>query len=231
MHTLKNRKNFRENYNSTIFTKIYKTNGWGGKHGELYSGSGSYNEMINGYVKSVSEFAIKYQLKDIVELGCGDFNVSGKILKYLDEAGFMYNYTGYDVVKPLIKKNNELFGNDKIKFFCKDGSSGIIKPGGILIIRQVLQHLNNRAIYQITKKFDNYSYIVVSEHQPSERYAGSIKPNIDKQTNGSIRLPMHSGVYLDKSPFNCTILELLNSIPESVHGRDAAINTFIVKGK
>ena len=231
MRTLKGRKNYRENYNCSIFTKIYKNNDWGGEPNEFYSGPGSHHPLIHGYVQEVGDFIIKNQLKDIVEIGCGDFNIGEKVLKHLDSAGTDFTYIGYDVVKPLIRRNREMFGNERTKFICKDASSGIIKNGDVLIIRQVLQHLNNRAIQQIIKKFNNYRYIIVSEHQLAEHYGNRIRPNIDQVTSASIRLHMSSAIYLDKPPFNCNIIGRLYSIPEPAYGLEAAINTFIIKRK
>ncbi len=231
MKTITKKKGFRDLYNSTIFSKIYKNNGWGGKKGEFYSGTGSYSPAIKGYTKTVADFIVDNKIETIIEIGCGDFNVSSNILKILDETGHDYNYVGYDVVKPLIARNTSLYGSSKIAFSCKDSCAGKIKDGDLLIIRQVLQHLNNRAIKQIVDKFKNYKYVIFTEHQPSEKYGDLIVPNKDQDTGVSIRLRYKSGVYLDKAPFNCNIDSKLYAIMEWVYGFEGYINTFLIKGQ
>jgi hypothetical protein len=223
------KKEFRDLYNSTIFSNIYQKNAWGGKKGEFYSGAGSHNAFIDGYIKVVRDFILENDIHDIIEIGCGDFNVSNGILTALDAVKYDYNYTGYDVVKPLIARNRSLFGSTKITFVCKDSCVGNIKSGDLLIIRQVLQHLNNNSIKQVVAKFPNYKYVVFTEHQASEKYGSLITPNKDHITGKETRLAKRSGVYLDKEPFNCPIDRKLFIIPEWVYGLEAFINTYLIK--
>lgn len=215
-------------YNSTIFTEIYKRKFWGQGEKPFYSGTGSYNPLLKGYIDAVENFIISHDINSIVEIGCGDFNVTSKILKRLDTRNYPYHYLGYDVVKPLIKYNCDVYGKDHVKFTCKDSCTGILKKGDLLLIRQVLQHLRNKSIQQIVKKFKDYRFIIVTEHQPSEE--NLTIPNLDKNTDADIRMGRGSGVYLEKEPFNCEILSLMYMMPEYSHGRRASINTFLIKG-
>jgi SAM-dependent methyltransferase len=228
MKTLSKKTDFKALYNSTIFSNIYKKNSWGGKKGEFYSGTGSHNYSIPGYSKVVSDFILKNEVFEIIEIGCGDFVVSNTMIKALDDAKYDYAYTGYDVVKPLIARNKKLFGSSKVNFICKDSCTGLIKAGDLLIIRQVLQHLNNRSIQQIVNKFKNYKYIIFTEHQASEKYGDLIVPNLDQSTGVSIRLRFKSGVYLEKAPYNCEIDSKLFEISQPIYGLHAFINTFLI---
>lgn len=229
MKVKKKKIEYKDLYNSTIFSEIYKNNGWGGQKGQFYSGPGSHNYFIKEYVKVVANFIVENSLYNIVEIGCGDFNVTNGILDKLDKKDYVYKYTGYDVVKPLIERNNTLYGSPKVNFVRKDSCVGTIKGGDLLIIRQVLQHLNNKSIKQIVDKFKNYKYIIFTEHQASEKYGEVIKPNIDQSTGGSIRLRFNSGVYLENEPFNCSIHSKLFAINERIYGLDAYINTYLIK--
>lgn len=217
-------------YNSTIFSIIYEINAWGGKQGEFYSGSGSHNGQIAGYAKAIYDFILKNGVHEIIEIGCGDFNVTNKILALLNETQYDFQYTGYDVVKPLIKRNISNYASSKINFVCKDACTGILKGGDLLIIRQVLQHLSNRSIKQIINKFKNYKYILVSEQQIADRYEGVITPNMDKETNQKTRIENNSAVYLDKEPFNCKMNDLIFSIPfpETSYEFATNINTHLI---
>lgn len=229
MKTTTKKKEFKELYNSTIFSKIYQKNGWGGKRGEFYSGPGSHNFFIKGYSKVVADFILENNIKSIVEIGCGDFNVSGGILTILNENNHDHTYIGYDVVKPLIARNQSLHGSSKVSFVRKDSCTGTIKNGDLLVIRQVLQHLNNKSVQQVVDKFKNYKFIIFTEHQPSEKYGDIIRPNINQDTGGSIRIRYKSGVYLEKEPFNCKIKSMLYSMPQSIYGLEASINTFLIE--
>jgi hypothetical protein len=216
-------------YNSTIFEIIYEINAWGGKKGEFYSGTGSHNPEILGYAKIVANFIEHYNINQIVEIGCGDFNVTNTILDLVDQKNKDYTYIGYDVVKPLIERNKKMYESPKIKFKCKDSCTGIIKGGDLLIIRQVMQHLNNKSIMQIVEKFKNYKYIIFTEHQLSEKYNDTTVPNNDKNTDAATRLHFKSGVYLEKAPFNCTVHSKLYSFPEPINEIEASINTYLIK--
>ena len=88
--------------------------------------------------------------------------------------------------------------------------------------------LNNKSIKQIVDKFKNYKYVIVTEHQPSEKYGDTIKPNIDQISSAENRLRFKSAVYLEKSPFNCKINSKLFSILEWVYGLEAYINTYLI---
>ncbi len=228
MKKLIKKQDIRESYNSTIFTGIYKKNVWGGIKGEFFSGPGSHNAYIEGYANVIADFIKKNDVYDIVEIGCGDFNVSNSILNKLNSVKHIYSYVGYDVVKPLVSRNNFIFGSSAVRFICKDSSTGKIKGGDLLLIRQVLQHLNNNSIKQIVQKFKNYRYIIVTEHQASEKYGNLIKPNIDQPAGESIRLRFKSAVYLDKDPYNCNVDSKIFEIPQWIYGMEAFINTYLI---
>lgn len=225
----RNRIKYQELYHSTIFSEVYKKNAWGGKKGEFYSGTGSHNPQVKDYSKTIALLIQSNQIFSIVEIGCGDFNVTNTILSFLNANNYNFSYLGYDVVKPLIKRNKSLYLSSNVKFICRDSCNGKIAGGDLLIVRQVLQHLDNKSIKKIIEKFNDYKFIIISEHQPSDRYGDSIIPNQEKKTDASNRVMFRSGVYLEKEPFNCKINALIHSIPERLFGLDASINTFLIK--
>lgn len=214
--------------NSQIFSKIYEHNHWGGLKGEFYSEPGSHSPLIAGYVKTVVTYILSNNIKSIVEIGCGDFNVARLVLHSLDNAKHEYSYIGYEVVKDLVDRNNGLFGTSSIKFEFKDACTEQIAHGDLLIVRQVLQHLSNESIMQIVEKFKNFKYILVSEHQADERYGKYIIPNRDKQTSAGIRLNFRSGVYLEHPPFNCKISRPIYSMNVNTGEIISSVNTYLI---
>ncbi|TDQ08440.1 hypothetical protein [Pedobacter metabolipauper] len=221
--------NLDHSQNAAIFTKVYQENYWGGKKGEYYSGCGSHSRFIPGYARTIAEFIIKNNIRSIVEAGCGDFHVSSQILSLLHEQEYGYNYLGYDVVAPLIIRNTASFGSQCVKFQFKDACKDDIAAGDLLLVRQVMQHLNNHSILQLLQKFHHYKFVIFSEHQASAKYEEMIVPNLDIQTGAHIRLSFNSGVYLEKEPFNCKIDSLLHTINEEIGGLEAGINTYVIK--
>lgn len=75
-----------------------------------------------------------------------------------------------------------------------------------------MQHLSNQDIKKVLKKLKQYDYVIITEHQPTSEDA---RPNLNKIAGASIRLDMNSGLYLDKTPFNEKIRELLTIYPET----------------
>ncbi|MCX2431631.1 class I SAM-dependent methyltransferase [Pedobacter sp. GR22-10] len=219
---LANRRNHEH-----IFTEIYKFKLWEAGQGEYYSGSGSHNPNIKEYVKIVGNLIKKMSFYNLVEIGCGDFFVTQSLLRSLDKLGCSYRYTGYDAVPSLIEKNIAEFQNKNVQFTCKDCAKQDIYSGDLLIIRQVLQHLDNRSILKILGKFPKFKAILVTEHQPSDIYGDLVKYNLDKTTNANIRVGNLSGVYLDKEPFNYSKGSVLHSFYAPFNGIEAFINTYL----
>lgn len=190
-----------------IFSDIYKNKKWGTDNkSKFYSGSGSDDEHSVQYVKVISDFIKHYNIKTVVDLGCGDFRIGKKITQVNQ-----IEYIGVDVVEDLVKSNNKNFKENNIQFLYKNIVRDKIPDGDLCLCRQVLQHLSNNDIKTILNKCKKYTYFIVTEHLPSK--PGN-EPNIDKQPDASIRYYSGSGVYLDKPPYNQKIEELLSVYPE-----------------
>ena len=150
-------------------------------------------------------------IRNIVDLGCGDFWIMRHVLGTLSKTGYNFFYTGIDVVEDLINYNAARFRHPNIKFLCMDAAEEPLPDGDILIVRQVLQHLNNADIKKILSKTSKFKFLFITEHiydAPDAIY------NIDKQTNESIRLNYRSGIYLEHAPFNLKNVIHLLKIPQ-----------------
>lgn len=192
-----------------VFTEVYKKAKWGGAKGEYSSGLGTINdEIVAPYVRQIKEEASRrsFQGLTFVDLGCGDFSVGSQLLPLCS------TYTGIDIVEPLIKRNQEMYGNSTTQFTHLDIVNDELPNGDVCFIRQVLQHLSNQQIKQVLEKMDKYQWVFVTEHLPSEN--DITKPNIDKVHGEDIRLFDNSGVDLSSPPFEIpkeqltTILEV-----------------------
>lgn len=182
-----------------VFSDIYRNKEWGGE-GEFFSGSGSHTEhIITPYIDLLTNLIIDNKIRKIVEIGCGDFYVMQKVLANMRTEDI--SYIGIDIVKDLIEYNQRNFSRDTIQFTCMDASSEdtILPIGDMLIIRQVMQHLNNNAIRTIMEKSNKFHYVLVTEHI----YEGEDAVyNLDKPVNSGIRLMKKSGVYIEEEPYS-----------------------------
>lgn len=214
-----------------VFTEIYQKNKWGGAPGEFCSGSGTVNkQIVSPYITMISEKAYSEGFKGLtfIDLGCGDFRVGEQLLPLCS------NYIGVDIVKPLIDRNQEKYGNAATRFTHLNIVEDELPNGDVCFVRQVLQHLSNQQIMAVLQKFKNYKWVFITEHYPTDNVA--IKPNLDKVHGSDIRLYENSGVYLEKPPFGLPphALKQVLEVPVVDIGKandQGVIRTFLYKPK
>lgn len=202
--------------NSEIFSAIYAKGEWSRPiDGEKFnSGTGSHNEkIIVPYINTLIQLLTNNNIRNIVDIGCGDFWIMRNVLGTLAKNNYNFFYTGVDVVAELINYNAAHFRHPNIRFICRDAAADDepLPDGELLIIRQVLQHLNNADIKKILAKTTNFKFMFITEHiydAPDAVY------NVDKPTDNSIRLRHKSGIYLEHAPFNCKNIVHLLKVPE-----------------
>lgn len=147
------------------FNRKYKTKGWGDNKDPDYKGSSgegsklSYN--IDTYVPFLKHFINTYNIKTIVDLGCGDFVCGRAIYDGLD-----VNYIGYDTYGDVIKSNSHNFSKPKFTFVHLDFYSykERLVGGDLCIIKDVLQHWSLDTIYTFLDYITTrrmYKYILI----------------------------------------------------------------------
>lgn len=191
--------------NAQIFSAIYAKKQWG-DDGEYCSGSGTINGKITDrYVQEISPI-IRVSKGRVVDIGCGDFRIGQRLF-----ANLQVNYVACDVVPELIAHHhNNYKGIENLEFVTLDAARDELPDGEIALVRQVLQHLNNRDIHKILKKLHKYKTVVITEHHPYICKAY----NADKFTGSRVRMENGSGVYLDQAPFQVVgQLRLLFEVP------------------
>ena len=126
------------------FTKVYENNIWGDNNDPNYEGSSGTGSDIKynskTYVPFLKHFIKKHKIKNVVDLGSGDFLVG---LLIYDKMGV--NYTGYDAYKTLVDYNNKKYeGYGMYKFIHSDfralGEREKIVPAELCILKDVVQH-------------------------------------------------------------------------------------------
>lgn len=135
-----------------IFTEIYDNNVWGG------SGGGSSPENTVEYRAFLQKFLKDYDIKTVVDFGCGDWSFSHLI----DWSGI--NYTGYDCVESVIKTNQKKNKFSNIKFTSILPLKSL-DYGECLIVKDVLQHWSNEDIDGFLQSYKYFKYILITNTQ------------------------------------------------------------------
>lgn len=131
-----------------VFTNVYESKLWGDNNIAEYSGSSGSGSSINynkdTYVPFLKKIITDNNIKNIVDLGCGDFFCGKMIYDDLD-----ISYTGYDTYKKVIDYNSEKHSLPKYSFihldFCNNKEN--IINGELCILKDVLQHWSIDNIY------------------------------------------------------------------------------------
>lgn len=201
---------FRQDFlRKKIFKYIYDSGYWIDykiESSQSRSGKGSNYERSLFLKNSLISYFKKNKIKNIVDIGCGDFNWMNDLLKKIDYE----TYLGVDIVEKLIKDNNKKFGNKKIKFLCKDivkDDLNFIENCDFVLIRHVLIHLKNENINKVFKKINNinFKYLGVTSDP-------KITQNKDLKTEGRYR-----DINLLIEPFNLNKnFEIINESEKGV---------------
>ncbi|MFN5408668.1 methyltransferase domain-containing protein [Bradyrhizobium sp.] len=176
-----------------IFSEIYRRKLWGGRLSKgPYSGSGSRDpSVVNPYIEAVSDCLRGLGSPSVVDVGCRRGSRRSRLVTC---AG---RYIGCDVVDFVIAENQRR--HPDVEFVVCDAVTDDLPRGDVVLVRQVLQHLNNRQVAQILPKLCNYRYAIITEHIPG--FADFI-PNLDKAAGPDHRVNFGSGLVLTEPPFN-----------------------------
>jgi hypothetical protein len=148
------------------FGSIYSEGAWGtpaavpGRRNQrFYSGGGTDpgNDRDGQYVKLIQEMIRRPDVNRVVEIGCGDWEVSGRV----DWSGV--EYLGFDVVPELLEHNRELWGAPNIQFIYDDPIGNGRVQADLLIMKDVIQHLPpDHSCNFIRSIPDNFTYNVIT---------------------------------------------------------------------
>jgi SAM-dependent methyltransferase len=190
------------------FEKIYAEKVWGAASdgSKFYSGEGSSPEASARYEAFVVDVLNRYpHLNSMVDIGCGDFQVSARILKACPRP---ITYTGCDIARTVIAENSARHATEGVRFTVCNVIEQEPPPGDIVFVRQVMQHLSNGDIERVLERLKRtYQAAIITEAQPTKLIA----PNLDIRTGNDTRLPIHSGVYIDQPPYNLAVAEHLDT--------------------
>jgi SAM-dependent methyltransferase len=190
------------------FTEIYESGVWARESGVRYhSGPGSLPDVTKPYEDFVAAYLDrKPAIATLVDIGCGDFQVSNRILQRLSRP---VRYHGCDIAANVVAYNQQQFGHaGKISFHQLNVATDPLPAGDIVTIREVFQHLSNETILAALSNLRrSFTHAIVTE----SIYARPAAPNLDIVSGYRTRDGLKSGVYLDLAPFSLRIVEQLDS--------------------
>jgi hypothetical protein len=120
-----------------VFTDIYRTNLWGSE--ESRSGGGSDLEATTEIRKQLPVIIAKYSIKSMLDVPCGDYN-------WMKEVPKTCTYIGGDIVADIIKKNQELYSSEKVRFECIDITKDSLPAVDLIFCKDCLQHLSDKKV-------------------------------------------------------------------------------------
>ncbi len=169
---------------NNIFDYYYQNNTWGDS--ESVSGPGSTLAYTANIRTKIPELVEELGVFIILDSPCGDFNWFRAI-----EWNRSISYIGADIVKPLIDKNQLLYGDASKRFISLDITNDKLPQADLWLCRDCLFHLSYKDIAIAIQNFltSDIRYILTSNHQNCTK-------NKDI-TTGSFRL-----LNLELPPFN-----------------------------
>ncbi len=206
-----------------VFTDVYLRKAWihPTTDRELYSVPGSNPEFGAPYALAVRRFALKNQVRTLVDLGCGDFRVGQLIAQH------PFKYIGVDVVDMVIDYNNKHYASENIEFIRKDISLDVLPEGDLCLVREVFQHLSNVQILAALEQMRAYKWcLVTNRHSGLENPS---TPNVDRVQGAEGRTALASALLSDRPPFNRPSVELLFDIPAPTRALpESTIKTYLI---
>ncbi len=204
------------------FERIYAEGRWGrSEHGVPYwSGNGSKPEASAVYEDYVVGFLDSHpEITRLVDIGCGDFQVSRRILARLKRP---VSYTGCDIVRPMVEQHRAEHGSPERTFLVLNAVEADPPAGDLVFIRQIMQHLSNAQALAILERARRlFRYAIITESLAVPRKAA----NLDIAPGQATRIPLGSGLYIDEPPFNLDVIEHF----EVGHGPNEVMRTSLVR--
>jgi 2-polyprenyl-3-methyl-5-hydroxy-6-metoxy-1,4-benzoquinol methylase len=135
-----------------IFTNIYNNDEW-----TLGSGPGSQLRNVKMYLHFLQKILIEYDIKSVIDLGCGDWTFS----KHINWKGI--NYVGIDIVESIIDNNINEYKSENVNFYNTEiFDIQNTELYDLVIIKDVFQHLNYEEIFKILDHIKNVKFVLIT---------------------------------------------------------------------
>jgi SAM-dependent methyltransferase len=171
-----------------VFADIYEADDW--TNG---SGPGSHPVACQPLIQFLNRFLKDNSVTSIVDFGCGDWQFMSEI----DIRGG--RYLGLDVVDHVLAVNRARYGSSDIAFEMTPDDLSTLPDADLLLVKDVLIHLPNAYIIDLTRNFSKFKYIITINNSAREL----------KYYNLEIEAGGFHAVDLSLPPFNQTCATVL----------------------
>lgn len=154
---------------------------------ESASGPGSYKNNTKEVSSFILQIVKKYNIKSILDLGCGDWNWFSSLIKQIrKKEGFKdFNYIGWDSHPILINELNDKYGDEYTLFQLKDIVTEEYPKVDLIICRDVLFHMKPIIINNVLDKIysTNSKYFITTTYDINKNYEDKNIKNNNNITN------------------------------------------------
>lgn len=188
-----------------VFEQIYDTRVWHAEMDGYSSGPGSLPDVSASYEAFVVDLILANpRIERLLDIGCGDFQVSQRILAELQRHGRRIDYVGCDIAGNVIAHNQAHHARPGVAFRQLDISCERPPPADIATVREVFQHLSNDVI---ARAIDNLRRSVPLAIVAECVHVRPSRPNADLVSGYRTRDGLESGVYIDLPPFSLRVID------------------------
>jgi hypothetical protein len=163
-----------------VFSEIYQTNAW--RDPESVSGRGSTLARTQIIMSQLPLLLQELRAESLLDAACGDFNW----MRCVDLG--RVKYIGVDVVADLIRRNQQLYQDERRTFVDLDITRDSLPQADVVLCRDCLIHLSFRSIEAALSNFrrTGATHVLCTTHE-------TIAENVDcpdgSWRNVNLRLP------------------------------------------
>ena len=142
------------------FQYIYKSKYWQDIKNGSVSGAGSNQISTEKVRKELTGFISQNKISSIIDIPCGDW----QWMSMLDLSNI--NYIGYDIVEDLIISNINNYKSTNVNFEVKNLIDDKLPKSDLIIVRDMLNHLNNVDINKCITNLNNsdFRYVGITNY-------------------------------------------------------------------
>ncbi len=139
-----------------VFSDIYARNTWG--NGESRSGGGSAMCATEAVRLGLPRLVRDYGIRSVLDAPCGDVNWMQGLLPEIAD------YTGLDIVAPLVEQNRTRYGSPSVRFVLGDVARDPLPPADLILVRDCLVHVSTGAAIDALRNIarTQASYLLVT---------------------------------------------------------------------
>ena len=147
-----------------VFQHHYENNTW--NNPESVSGTGSTVQYTEGIRQAIPALVAELGVSTFLDAPCGDFNWF-RLVEWSTDV----SYIGGDIVEPLVRRNQELYGDERHRFIDLDIVNDELPAADLWLCRDCLFHLSDQDVLRTLDNFlrSDIRYLLTSTHPDCDR--------------------------------------------------------------